>query len=230
MINHYKPWLLISNSHQAVWMISKAHPPIGNVSQAKMDLVNKQFCFCFLLVAFVLLCFVFVSGFFGFWCFVFFFLHKTSPRFFFSVLSTIGNRDQTHEQTSQIILQSQGAIKEMGFSILFLFFFPPFSIVWALTGKLWKRIIVLRATEGLHVCFCSRLAFSSLHGPISSFSHLETRYAWARYSCAKGANVKVLPKLTQPAWVVSLSSQVTHLVEGLEQLQCQSSLHTESAS
>lgn len=218
MINYYKPWLLISNSHQAVWMISKAHPPIGNVSQTKMDLVNKQFCFCFLLVAFVLLCFGFVSGLLGFWFFVFLFLRKTSPRFFFSVLSTIGNRDQTHEQTSQIILQSQGAIKEMGVFYFVFVFFPPFSIVWALTGKLWKRIIVLRTTKGLHVCLCSRLAFSSLHGPISSFPHLETRYAWARYSCAKGANVKVLPKLTQPSWVVSLSSQVTHLVEGLEQL------------
>lgn len=207
MINYYKPWLLISNSHQAVWMISKAHPPIGNVSQTKMDLVNKQFCFCFLLVAFVLVL-----------VFCFLFLHKTSPRFFFSVLSTIGNRDQTHEQTSQIILQFQGAIKEMGVFYFVFVFFPLFSIVWALTGKLWKRIIVLRTTKGLHVCLCSRLAFSSLHGPISSFPHLETRYARARYSCAKGANVKVLPKLTQPSWVVSLSSQVTHLVEGLEQL------------
>lgn len=62
-------------------MISKAHPPIGNVSQAKMDLVNKQFCFCFLLVAFVLLCFVFVSWFLGFGLLFFFFYIKLHPDF-----------------------------------------------------------------------------------------------------------------------------------------------------
>lgn len=62
-------------------MISKAHPPIGNVSQTKMDLVNKQFCFCFLLAAFVLLCFGFVSGLLGFWFFVFCFYVKLHPDF-----------------------------------------------------------------------------------------------------------------------------------------------------
>lgn len=157
MLSYYKPWLLISNSHQAVWMISKTHPPTRNVSQTKMDLVNKQI----FLVVFAFL-FVFASGFFLF-CFCF--LHNTSPSFFFSVSPTTGNGDQTHEQTSQIIQQPEEVIKEMGV-FYFVFVFSPFSIVWALTGKLWKKTIVLRATEGLHVCFCSSLAFSSLRGPI----------------------------------------------------------------
>ena len=108
-------------------MISKTHPPTKNVSQTKIVLVNKQLFFCFLLVVFTLLCFVSVSGFFFFGsCFCF--LYNTSPSFFFSVLPTIGNGDQTHEQTSQIILQPQGAIKEMGV-FYFVFVFSPFSIV-----------------------------------------------------------------------------------------------------
>lgn len=200
----------MSNNNGGYWKILKTYPPTGNVVKPRW-VYEQSILVSFFALLLVLVIFVFASV----------FLHKTSPIFFPVVFYPLLDKEIKHiNKQTKLFCSPKGALRRWGFSVWFWFFL--LSIVSALTG--WAL------EEGNWESSCELLQHPDLQSmwPNSIIPHLETRHPGARDSHAKGANAKVVLKLTQLPCSRLPSFTRYSPFGGLRTAQCQSSQHTDS--